>query len=277
MIARSFHWINRHQIGLFFLLVITLSWAVWIPAALAKINGETSPLAPEGFIGGLARWTPGLVALILSALTLGRDGAARLLRPLKMWRVPVFWYIFALGFQMVLFFSAKWIDGLLGNTYQVSAPLAAVYGPRAALMAPVVVLFAIPGSFAEELGWRGFALPGLQKKANALWSSLVIAFFWGAWHIPLAIYFGTLEPNDFGGYFLSIMGFIPTALLYTWIYNNTRGSLLLVTLFHIGQQLYNNFLGELPTVTDDILLWIVAGTILAIEGGQRLSRREHNS
>jgi membrane protease YdiL (CAAX protease family) len=266
-------WIKRYQILLFFLLTLAISWAIWIPAAIAKLHGETTILAPEGLIGGLARWTPGLVALLLAFLLSGKTGIGKVFQAIRVWRVGLFWYIFALFFQIVIFYAGKTLDTLLGNTYEVVSPLISVYGAQAALMAPIVIIFAFPGAFTEELGWRGYVLPKLQNKLNALLSSVIVAVFWGAWHIPLLIYFGEIKANDFLGYLLTIVNIIPVAIIYTWIYNNTKGSLLLVTLFHIGQQLSDNLLGMLPTYSDEILAWIVAVVIVGIEGIESLSRR----
>lgn len=273
MNTNSSNWIARYQILLFFLLTLAISWTIWIPATIAKLQGKTTVLAPEGLIGGIARWTPGLIAILLSFLVFGKIGIGKLFQGIRIWRVGLFWYIFALFFQMVIFFLGKTLDTLLGNSYEVISPLDSVYGSQAALMAPIVILFAFPGAFAEELGWRGYVLPRLQNNLNALRSSLVVGAFWGAWHIPLLIYFGDLGANDFAGYWWAIVNFVPVASLYTWIYNNTKGSLLLVTLFHIGQQLSNNFLGTLPTYSDDILIWIVALVVIGIEGIGSLSRR----
>jgi len=267
------NWINRFQIFLFFFLTLALSWAIWIPAAVANLNGETSVFAPEGLIGGTARWMPGLVAILLSFLVLGKAGIGKLFQPIRTWRVGLFWYLFAALFQVVVFYGGKVIDTLLGNLYEVTSPLYSVYGSQAVLMAPMVILFAFPGSLAEELGWRGYVLPRLQNKFNALLSSVIVAIIWGAWHIPLLIYFGDLSANDIFGYVVAVVNFIPVAIIYTWIYNNTKGSLLLVTIFHIGQQLSNNLLGKLPTYSDEILVWIFAIAIIIIGGTESFSRR----
>jgi len=265
--------IKRYQVLLFFLLTLAISWAIWIPATVAKLHGETSILAPEGPIGGTARWMPGLVAILLSLLVFGKIGIGKLFQAVKIWRVGLFWYIFALLFQIVVFYLGKTFDALLGNHYEVVSVLISEYGAQAAFMVPIVILFAFPGAFAEELGWRGYVLPRLQDKYNALLSSLVIAIFWGAWHIPLLIYFGDLSTNNPAGYVLAVVNFVPVAVIYTWMYNNTKGSLLLVTLFHIGQQLSNNLLGTLPTYSDEILMWVAAIVIIGIEGMESFSRR----
>jgi len=39
------------------------------------------------------------------------------------------------------------------------------------------------GSAAEEIGWRGFLLPNLQKKHTAFVSSIIVGILWGVWHL----------------------------------------------------------------------------------------------
>ena len=261
--------IARYQITLFFLLVIALTWAVWIPATFAKQQGMDSPLAPSSPLGGLARWTPGLVAILLTTLLAGRAGVKALFRPLRIGRVNIFWYAFALFFEVTLFFGARGIDTLLGISYPVTSPLIEVYGARAVMMIPAVILFAVPGALAEELGWRGLALPRLQVRYGALVSSILLGLVWGLWHIPSLVYFG-MSLMEIG---LAVIGTIPLAILYTWLYNNTKGSLLLATLFHLGQQLSLNLLGSWPGYTDEILIWVIAILVSAIAGAANLSRR----
>lgn len=259
--------ITRYQIALFFLLTIALTWAVWIPAVIAKLHGVDSPLAPTSPLGGLARWSPGLVAVLLTAILARRAGVKALFR--LGGRVNILWYAFAFFFEVGLFFAAKGIDTLLGHSYTVASPLVQVYGAQAMLMLPAVILFAVPGVLAEELGWRGFALPGLQTRQGALVSSLIIGLVWGIWHIPSLVYFGT-SPLDIA---LAVIGTIPLAILYTWLYNNTQGSLLLVILFHFGQQLSLNLLGSWPGYTDEILMWVIAIVVVVVNGPESLSRR----
>ena len=101
-------------------------------------------------------------------------------RPLKIWRVNIGWYLVALLYQPLLFFFARWIDTLFGNTYEVVSPLTTVEGPIF-FVGLAVVISAIPGAFMEELGWRGFALPCLQIKNNSLIASVILGLLWGAW------------------------------------------------------------------------------------------------
>jgi membrane protease YdiL (CAAX protease family) len=181
--------VSRYPLILFFLLTILITWAVWVPAAIARLNGSDSILAPSSPLGGLARWSPGLVAILLTAVLGGKAGVRALFRPLLFWRVNILWYAFALFFVAGLFFVARGLDTFLGNTYQVRSPLVELYGTQAVMTLPVILLFAVPGALAEEMGWRGFAPLRLQERNEALLSSLVIGLVWGIWHIPSLVYF----------------------------------------------------------------------------------------
>lgn len=260
--------IKKHQIVLFFSLTLILTWAMWLPAAIAQQNGLSSALAPDTPLGSLGRWMPGVVAILLVLLASGKSGVSQLFRPLRTWRVNVVWYMFALAFPAVLFYAGKTIDMLLGNVYTVKAPVADV----PAAMIPFVIIFALPGVLAEELGWRGFALPRLQRKYSALRASVVIGLVWGIWHIPSLIYFGELQAAPVIEGALAVLDTVLVTVLYTWLFNNTRGSLLLVCLFHLTQQLTNNFLGMLPTYTDTILLLVTAVLIIALTDTNNFSR-----
>lgn len=260
--------IKKYQIILFFSLTLLLTWAMWLPAAIAKQNGSVPTLAPDTPLGSLGRWMPGVVAILLVSLMSGKSGLGQLFRPLRIWRVNIFWYIFALAFPVVLFYAGKTIDVLLGNVYEVRAPIAAV--PPA--MAPFVIIFALPGVLAEELGWRGFALPRLQKTTSALLASVLIGLVWGIWHIPSLIYFGELQTSPVITGALSVLNTILVTILYTWLFNNTQGSLLLVGLFHLAQQMTNNFLGVLPTHTDTVLLLVTAVLIITLTNPGNFAR-----
>jgi membrane protease YdiL (CAAX protease family) len=260
---------TRSRLPLFFLLTLVLSWSAWVPAAIAAVQGQESILAPTGLLGGLARWAPGLVAVLVVALAGGRAAAGDLLRPLRIWRVGLGWYLFVLAYPVAIQFVGRGIDILLGRAAELTSPLVATFGERYAAMVPVVILFAFPGVFAEELGWRGFALPRLQERYSALLSSVVLGIFWGLWHIPLFVYFENALPT----LIMEVLTFVPAAVLYTWVYNNTRGSLLLVSLLHLAEQLTNSFLGTLPTYTDEVLTWALATFVILLAGPAHLARR----
>ena len=257
-------WFKQFPLILFFMLVFALTWGLWIPATLTKFNGGVSPFGPDQSLGQFGRWAPGLIAMLVTLILAGKQALKGLFQPLGIWRVSFGWYVLAMFIQPLLFLVSRWLDGLLGNTYVIESQLASLSYPITFVI-PIVILSSLPGSFAEELGWRGFALPRLQERNNAVVASIVLALAWGVWHVPSLLYFGETQPLSI---LFAVINFVPVTILYTLLYNNTKGSLMLVTLLHVGQQLSNNFLGVIPTMTDDILMWVVAITLIALYGTQ---------
>lgn len=258
-------WLKNNSLVLFFALTFVITWSFWMPAVIVKINGGTSTLGPDHPLGQFGRWAPGIAAIVFSFLLNGRQGIRSLFRPLGIWRVNFGWYVIALFLQPTIFFGARLVDGLLGNIYQITSPLTSVPYPLAFVI-PISIVTAFPGAFAEELGWRGFALPRLQSKVNPLTASVVLAFVWGIWHLPSMMYSGQSQT---WGLVIAVLNFIPITILFTWVYNNTNGSLLLVTLLHIAQQLSNTLLGLIPSATDEIMMWLFAGVLVLFFGKHR--------
>lgn len=259
---------KKYSLSIFFFLTFALTWSMWAPAVSIKAGGGASLLGPDSPVGQLGRWAPGIVAILLTVIITGEKGVGELFRPLKIWRVNIGWYLFALLLQPVLFIIARWLDSLFGNTYEIISPLSTVEAPLAFVI-PVVIITAIPGAFMEELGWRGFALPRLQTRNNALFASIILGLVWGIWHIPSMMYFGDANAWNITW---AVLNFIPATLLFTWLFNSTKGSLLLVTLFHASVQYSNNFFGVIPTQTANYLLWLTSIVILVIAGANNLSK-----
>ena len=257
--------IRANPLIAFFILAFVMTWALWIPALATKLNGGIPALGPDSPVGQVARWSPGIAAILLAFALAGKQGLKTLFQPMGVWRLHPGWFLIAVLLPPVIFFAARFIDLAFGDSYQVLYPLASITAPLAFVI-PIAVISAIPGAFAEELGWRGFALPRLQTKASALVTSIIVALVWGIWHVPSMVYFGETQAIYI---VLAVLNFIPITILYTWMYNNTRGSLLLVTLFHVSQQLSNYFLGLIPTATDEILIWIIAAAVILLSGMQR--------
>lgn len=90
----------------------------------------------------------------------------------------------------------------------------------------------------EEPGWRGFALPRLQQRSGPLVGTIILGALWPLWHLPLFLFVPGYDGAGTG--FVGIMipfvgliiGFIALAVIITWVFNNARGSLLLVMLLH---------------------------------------------
>src|SRR5262249_26869872 len=157
-------------------------------------------------------------------LTRGRAGVRALLARYGIWRVGLGYYGVALLLPFLLLLGAILISTLLGTFGQAVPPLPVV-------VTTIIVALVFNGIFnQEEIGWRGFAPPRLQARWSALQASLVLGVIWGLWHLPLFLTLGT--PNaqlPFLGFLLNVMA---QTILLTWLFNSTRGSLLLCQLLH---------------------------------------------
>jgi hypothetical protein len=146
------------------------------------------------------------------------------------------------------------------------------------LLGTLVFTF-IGGPLCEEAGWRGFALPRLQHRFNALTSSLILGLLWACWHIPFYLEPGYAEKGMPFPIFVFVV--IGLAILFTWIYNNTRGSLVLTVLAHFFFNFSSVFLVQQFGLMPPMLLYIGGGGgmvvltigVILLFGPKRLSRK----
>lgn len=268
--------ISLRSVVLFYALAFAISWLIEIPqAAAAQGLIDLELPAALGFVSPLA---PMLAAMLLSARAEGRLGVGQLLRPLLRWRVAWFWYVIALLMFPILALLAVSISALAGggapdfsNAYvrSIFSQLPSDLTPW--LLLPPFLLFSLVTSAPEEVGWRGYALPRLQRRLGAIVASLVVGVLWGLWHLPL--FFQPASAQSGISFPLFFAGTLVTSILFTWVFNGTGRSLLLVSLLHASFNASNAFLPLLPQVTGGTLqlsLFVVvvggAALILAVSG-----------
>jgi membrane protease YdiL (CAAX protease family) len=110
----------------------------------------------------------------------------------------------------------------------------------------LVILF-YGGPFGEEPGWRGFALPRLQARFSPLVASLILGLLWALWRTPLHI--NDLTSGNAAGVLLHLAANIPMAVLFTWFYNRTNGSLPASMVLHTGVNATTIFLPQTAVAT----------------------------
>jgi len=176
----------------------------------------------------------------------GGQGVMGLLKQITRWRAGVGWYLFALFSTLAIGLAAIGTHSLLGG----AAPPLNLY--------IVPALVPLPSGLPEEYGWRGFALPHLLKRRNALVSSLIIALFWTLWHIPIS---PMLKNPSFLALFL--LEVIPVTVFFSWLYINSRGSILLVVLYHLVYNTVVNVL-NIPASTSLWAVYVGMNWLLAV-------------
>ena len=211
---------------------------------------------------------PSLVGILLTALFSGKSGLGELFRRLRQVRVPLIWYAVVLLLPPVLWLVALGISTLLG------------FATIAFTFTIVGLLGAIVSGFGEELGWRGFALPRMQASLQAFAASLLLGVLWGLWHLPLEIALGRITLTSVGlVWFIGfVLGITAYSVLFAWVYNNTKGSLFLMVLFHAVGDIAPSTILYYPRTTWIvpilylILNWVVVTMVVVRAGTARLSR-----
>lgn len=205
-----------------------------------------------------------LAAVIVLRRIEGGNSAKNLVSRLFQWRVHVFWYFAALIIPIVLLFLGKWFTGLMGLSPKQMLS-------QDNLIATLLTAFfiALTANPWEEIGWRGFALPRLQKKYNAFYSSIGVGIMWAFWHLPL--FFWLDNPMSGQSFWVFLVDTIGAACIYTWLFNSSKGSVFLVALYHIA---WNTFGAVLTGVSEIVLLvetWIVVMILFIVFGKKNLS------
>ena len=224
---------RRHPLVCYFFLAYALSWLGWFPLVLSQNGLGLLPfhLPLLAILGGALG--PIGAGFLMTAITSGKTGVRQLLRRFLLWRVGVRWYFFALlGIPGLMFVGVPIVlPGTLAE-FRFSALL-----PTLLMYAGLFVVQFFISPLAEEPGWRGFALPRLQEGYGPLKGTLLLGPLWGCWHFPLFLVpgydgagtglFGVALP--FGAFLVSAFAL---AIIITWVFNHTRGSLLLVMMVH---------------------------------------------
>lgn len=265
-------WLYQHALLAYFLLAFGISWLIELPVTLSQSGIGLLPYHLPSFLVNLS---PGVplgptgAAFLLTALLEGKPGVIRLLKRYLQWRVSLKWYLLIfLGCPLLMtlttsYFSAPHLQNL----------------PIFLWSYLIHVLFALMVNW-EEGGWRGFALPRLQERVGPLPGTIMLGMLWGTWHLPLLLIpaQNPMGPTITLSLLLFCLFLLQTtvkSVCYTWLANNTGGSLLIVTLFHAASSINGHDLAQLfgqvdalvPSLATTIGFGGVALLIIALTRG----------
>lgn len=221
--------IARHPVLVYYLLALAFSWSILL--LLGAVKQGWIDLQVPFAIHYLAAFGPMVAALAVTAATGGWQGLRELWGRMVQWRVGWRWALFCTcspAAAFVLTIPVYWL--IKGEKPDLRLLGQANYLPYLGIA--VVLVWLVTYGFGEETGWRGFALPRLQKRMSVARATLLLGGMWAFWHLPAFLYLETLE--EMGLFFLPgfIFGVLCGAVLFTWMYNGTRGSILMVALWH---------------------------------------------
>lgn len=223
--------------------LVSLAGALVVPTWLVRL------------LGVVADFGPSLAATAVAVVT----GRARLLwRRTIRWRVGPRWYLIVFGLPLAVMGSAIALTALTGTDV---GPARWTFGTLAALLGWLALRTLLGGGLGEELGWRGWALPRLQARMSPVAAAALLGIVWAAWHLPLVL----VADAPLVQAAVLLLFIAPMAFLYSWVFNGTGGSVLLVVLLHGAQNGFSAFFEQslLPALADADL-WVVLRVLLLL-------------
>ena len=195
-----------------------------------------------------------LVAFVISGVLSSRLGIRHLLQGLTRWRIGFGWYILAFGLWPALVMVSNALALQLGLGVPVTP-----YHPTRIPIIPLMIesffwYLLFNGPLTEEPGWRGFGITRLQRRFSPLTASVIVGIMWGLWHVP--VHMMGLFPMGLQGAIIRIFS-IPLAIVFTWLFNHTRQSLLPVLILHAVINTTSLFLAR-NFITSSAILTLVA-------------------
>ncbi len=255
--------VDQHPLYFYFILAYAFTWSIAGPLAIAA--QDIADLHLPQALHYLAQIGPAAAAIIVTALTGGSTGLRDLAGRVVKWRVGAKWLLISAGSPIALFLVAaviaRFADGEWINLWDLGkVNFLPAIGPAALLM------WFVTNGLGEEIGWRGFALPRLQERHQALTATLMLAVFWALWHLPAFFYVPTYREMGARGAPGFFFGILSGAILFTWLYNSTGGSILVVVIWH---SLFNFFTASSAThgtiaaiISIEVMVWALALVIL---------------
>ena len=219
--------VRKYPLATYFGLAYAITWIIHIPLALSA-QGLLDVTLPAG-LHFLGAYGPMLAAFVVTRVTRGTAGLRDLLDRMSRWQVGIGWLSVAVLSPAALFL----VSAVIVRTWIGEWPDLGQFGhisefPNLGWLAGWIV-WTLTFGLGEETGWRGFALPRLQRNRSARSATLILGGLWALWHLPQFFYNYELTLLGVVAFTVSIMS---GALILTWLYNSTGGSVLVTTLWH---------------------------------------------
>ncbi len=222
-------WVQQHPLFSYFFLAYAISWIVFIPYVLAEwgyLQGDYTIFYVLHVFG------PAVAAIIMTRIIAGQAGLQELRQSIRHWRAPRKWYLFILlGIPALVMAGIILQPGALESYTGLTTSMVVGY--------PIYLVATFFGvGLGEEPGWRGFALPCMQKQYGSLWGTLFLGVLWSCWHLPDFLTAskgggpGTTLATFLTNFPFFTLAVVSLAVFMTWIYNHTSGSLFIAILAH---------------------------------------------
>ena len=218
-------WLKRHPLSSYFVVAYAVSWSIAVPLAL-QAQGILAMRLPWS-LHYLTAFGPAVAALVIARFLREPSDGSVIERPTR----SIAWWAIGFGAPLLLFVIAQGAAMTAGQARPTWVSLGRInFLPDLGVSA--WGLWFITSGCGEELGWRGFALPRLQRTHSAMTSTLLLSLGWAGWHLPAFFYvpsYTALGLTIVPAFFLGILA---GAIVLTWLYNSSGGSVLAAVLWH---------------------------------------------
>jgi membrane protease YdiL (CAAX protease family) len=257
--------IKRNPLISMYVLLFLLGWPIQILDALASHDLASKPPIILTIATGL---TPAIAAIIVTAILAGRAGVKDLFRRFLIWRVGIQWYIVGIFLLAGVILGGIGLHVLFGG----AMPTMPIAGASVGLIVFAFTVTVIVGALVntEEIAWRGFALPRLQSRYGALIAAVLVAIPESLFHLPHFWNLDSIFYQNVGVFWFTAFT-VAIVFIYTYIFNKTHGSLLIVTILHASQNAWANLLSDntlRPFQFTVALMWMIAIALIFITKGQ---------
>jgi uncharacterized protein len=225
---------TNKELVLYSIATYAFSWLFWISSAImfkgTESVGEliTSPIFIILQTMGAAG--PTIVAYIFLKKFHHPSDLKTVIARYKIWRVELKWYFISIFLVITislvsLLLQTVFLDTPLGKGHALYDMYQGMGLALLAVLPLVYVAQIFTSPLLEEFGWRGYLQPHLQKIFGVLSASIIIGVIWGFWHLPLIFAYGH-------NLVIAIVSIVCHSILMGWILNSTKGSMLMMLLFH---------------------------------------------
>jgi membrane protease YdiL (CAAX protease family) len=264
--------VRSYPLVAYFIIAYGITWSIGFTIAASVQGWIDVEISPS--VHFLTAYGPLISAFIVTGLIGGTSGIRELVGRMVRWRVGIWWIFIALFSLVVLYLIATLImrgwSGVWPNFNQFGGTLEiAGLGWLGGWIFHILTF-----GFGEETGWRGFALPRLQRGRSALSATLILWVFWALWHLPMFFYKESYMSMSAPMILLFLLGMLAGSIVLTWLYNSTTGSILMVALWHGTYNATVTATEPMITAIVSTFIWIAAVIIVLLAKPTNLSRSE---
>lgn len=249
------------RLWLFFILATLIAWLVWVPAAMVTYGFPGFQIPLFGLVGTVG---PGIAAFLVAGIFEGRAGIRDLRRRVTMWRVGARWYGLAVFLPPVILLTAFYLYGALSGTTLSDETIV-----WSAVL--VVIVVQMPNTLFEEIGWRGYAYPRLVPGRDPVRVGLLFGLFHTFWHLPYWLTSSLTRDYGLSYLMLALLLVVSMTVVFTWLWTNTKGSVLIAWLFHLALNTTSVFVplspeatGSLAPMALEVGLMVLVALVLAV-------------